>query len=74
MTFYLFCRIVTLEKGTLRHKIAQQTLISEGEDPKAPDYELFTDNGSIVLWGLYLDMLEANVKEINKEERNRLKL
>lgn len=74
MPFYTFPNIITLEKGTIRHKIAQQTLISLGSNPKTPDYETFSDNGNLDLFVLYIDMCAANSKKINKEERARLEL
>lgn len=64
--------IIILEKGTLQHTIALQTMISSGCDPKYPDYEIFT--GDVILYALYLDMCKANSKAINKEFRDRLKL
>lgn len=74
MPAYKFIRVWTIEKGTVLHRIAQQSLISKGDDPKAKDYELFTDDGNIVLTCLYIDMCRANRKAIAQEEQNRLKV
>lgn len=65
---------LSLEKGTIAHKIAQQTLKSYGDDPQSPtgDYEIF--RGSIAEKSLYDDMLAANAKLVRKEQQKRLAL
>lgn len=74
MTAYKFDNVWTLEKGTLRHTIAQQCLISKGVDPKHKDQEMFTDNGDHTMRSLYEDMIQANIRAIRKQENDRLKL
>lgn len=67
-------RVWTLEKNTVRYRIAEQSLILVGDDPKSKDYSMFTDNGDLTLTCLYIDMCRANNKAILKEEQNRLKV
>lgn len=65
---------IILEKGTIRHKIALQSLQSMGDDPTSPthDYEIFI--GTIAQKTLYDDMIRANTRIINREEQTRLKI
>lgn len=69
-----FRNVWSLEKGTIRHIIAQQTLVSLGDDPHAPDYERFTDNGDMALYTLYEDTCQVNRRTITREQRQRLLL
>lgn len=69
-----FRNVWVIEKHTILHRIAQQSLISLGEKRGAPDYERFTDNGDMTLHSLFIDMQAANRKAINKELKQRLLL
>lgn len=65
---------ISIEKNTIRWRIARDTLISLGDDPCSltGDYELFTDDGMLDVLTLYDDTIEANMRAINKEERKTL--
>jgi len=65
---------LSIERGTLRHAIAQQTLRFVKADPKSPtgDYDIFV--GTIEEKTLYDDMIKANGKKIRKQEQKQLEL
>ncbi len=66
--------LISIEKGTLRWRIARDILTSLGDDSNSltGDYELFSDSGILEVLTLYDDTIEANKAKIEKEERKHL--
>lgn len=63
-----------LEKGTIKHRLAQESLIMISNETASRDFDLFSDNGDLTLSTLYIDMLEAYRLEIKTEERKKLRV
>ena len=63
-----------IERGTLQHRLAQESLILVQHKETPRDHDTFTDNGDLTLSVYYNDLLKAYSKEIRKQElkRNRV--
>lgn len=67
-------RIYHLEKGTLRHKLAQESLLLiEHRQTPSVDYDTFTDNGDLTLSVYYEDLCLAYSHDIRLEEYKKLR-
>lgn len=72
--------ITILEKNTIKHRLAEESLIVMTKDKAAElnvqfpadAYTLFTDNGITDLMVFYLDLCKEYSREIRQEKRKRL--
>jgi len=65
---------VIVEKDTLRHDIARQTLRFDKIDPDSPTGDYLIYVGTVAEKTLYDDMIKANGRKIRKQDQQQLEL
>lgn len=67
-------RTYILEKNTIEHDLAAESLIESYDPFIGLDFTCFTDDGDISLSVLYTDLCAANKKAIDQQKRKRLSI